>query len=1140
MRNRKKWTTWIYLVIFMMIPGSILAKDTEVFLGSQSTEVTGLPNVLFIIDTSGSMDTNVTTQTTYDPATTYSGSCNTSRIYWTTSGSPPSCSTSQYFAASGNNCTTATTSLNSSGFFIDRIARWSTSSGGSWRTLSTSYRSATVECEDDNGIHGDGVDGSKLYAADGSYGPYNASSSRSITWSNESTYTLYSGNYLNWRWNAYSVTKTRLEIVQEVFGNLMDSTSNIRAAVMRFNTNDTSSHSGGYFILPMQNLTDTNRLSYKTTVNALTPDGYTPLAETLYEAARFFRGEGVVYGTANAPGSNCSGVSSDATYISPIQTNCQGNYIVLLTDGEPTNDTSADSSIKALPDFSSITGSSTCSGNCLDELADYLYNSDSSSTLSGTQKVVTYTIGFTTDQTLLSAAATKGGGKYYTTGDTAGLTDAFTSILAEISAVTTSFVAPSLTVNQYNKLTHSNDVYFALFSPSSLPTWDGNLKRYVLSGSPSEVTDANGVAAVDATTGAFKDTAQSIWSSVVDGNAVTTGGAIGEMTDTYLPSRKSYTYVGTTAPSNVPLSTTSINDYRLHEDNTLITEDLLGISGTVDPYGLSNYRTSLLQWARGVDTLDEDSDSSTTDARAHMGDPLHSRPLIVSYGTNNQVIYFGTNEGFLHAIDVDGDTAKSREAGAEIFSFIPKELITNLAIFYANSGSSEHPDGLDGSVTVWSHDADGDGTIETGDHVYLYVGMRRGGQYYYALDVTDPDAPVLLWRIDGTDTSGDFAELGQTWSRPILSKIKLNGVDTQILIFGGGYDTSQDDNTLFQTDSEGRAVYIVNATTGERIWWAAGSDYLGSADLLLSDMTNCIPGDIKVVDLDSDGYADRMYFGDTGGQLWRLDIDQANTGTSSLVSGGRIASLGDADTVTESMTSANNRRFFTTPDIVKTTCHDTTGYQVSIGSGYRSHPLNETIQDRFYSFRDDNISGETFTILTESNLYDATDNLLGVGDAAAKSTALTARIAASGWMLQLKDPTSGYVGEKVLSDAVVFDNMLMFTTYLPSTYVEGSCSPQQGSGIFYLIDLCDATALIDFSTSELLDSATQEGATTDHRKTTLNRPGLQPEPSIVMPEGSNPIVLVGPEKPISALPFSNPVVRTFWTDCSTTSGLCGY
>ena len=66
------------------------ADDTEIFVGRSDNYSD--PNVLFVIDTSGSMDT-VVNFLAYDPATTYAGSCDNSRLYWSTDGSEPDCTT---------------------------------------------------------------------------------------------------------------------------------------------------------------------------------------------------------------------------------------------------------------------------------------------------------------------------------------------------------------------------------------------------------------------------------------------------------------------------------------------------------------------------------------------------------------------------------------------------------------------------------------------------------------------------------------------------------------------------------------------------------------------------------------------------------------------------------------------------------------------------------------------------------------------------------------------------------------------------------------------------------------------------------------------------------------------------------------
>src|SRR5690606_17704298 len=134
--------------------------------------------------------------------------------------------------------------------------------------------------------------------------------------------------------------------------------------------------------------------------------------------------------------------------------------------------------------------------------------------------------------------------------------------------------------------------------------------------------------------------------------------------------------------------------------------------------------------------------------------------------------------------------------------------------------------------------------------------LRRGGREVYALDVTDPDKPKYLWSISGG--SGVFAELGQTWSAPKHTQVNVGGTAKDVLIFGGGYDTTQDGQASYSEDSVGRAIYMVDAEIGAVLWWAAHSSN-GSAPLSTSAMKNAIPSEIAVVDFDTDGFADIMY-----------------------------------------------------------------------------------------------------------------------------------------------------------------------------------------------------------------------------------------------------------------------------------------
>ena len=1126
----KTFTMAMSLALFASSP--ILAEDTEVYTGGSNLPSSVKPNLVFIIDTSGSMSGNVTSTTTagtYDPATTYSGDCDAGRVYWSSNGSVTSCTSNSYINVSANKCDASSTALGAggSGYYVVRAARFRARWGEDrWSTLSSSNHSNPVECVDDfprpdpDGAgplvafagHGE-TDATNPYPADeNDNGPWSSSASDAINWNSEGdTYTFYSANYLNWREaNSTTVTQTRLEIVQDVFSNLMDSVSGINVAVMRYDDASTTSNHGGYFVMPMQELTDANRADYQAAVNAFTPNGYTPLSETLYESYLFYRGDPVLFGDDSTPGTNVAGVLDGANYQSPIEYACQKNFVILLTDGDPTYDTDADSAIEGLPGFSAATGSTSCSGNCLDELADYMYSADCSD-LTDTQNVITYTIGFNTDQTLLQNAATKGGGQYYTADDTAGLTDVFTSILTDILAINTTFIAPAVSVNAFNRFNHREELYYALFRPDRRPNWNGNVKRFRLyspdANTPPVIVDANTVAAIDPNTAFFKSTAQSFWTQAADapdGDEVKTGGAASKLA---LP-RTIYTYTGATAASDAALSSAT---NAFHEDNTAITKTMLGDAAMDD-----TRRTTLLQWARGVDLTDEDSDADESDIRRLMGDPLHTKPVLITYGGTDaapdMTLYAGTNEGFLQAIDTDN--------GNEVFTFAPQELLPNLPILLDDDANIAHPYGLDGPLVGWVNDVNDNGVIFTGgsstpdagEHVYLYQGMRRGGSNYYALNVTQRSAPTLKWTIKGgAGGTAGFAELGQTWSSTTLAKIKFNGTDKVVLIFGGGYDTAQDSNPLAQDDTVGRAIYMVDAETGAKIWEAGPSDSAGTPNLVLTDMTNSIPSDVTVIDTNFDGYKDRMYVGDMRGQVWRFDIDNDNnSGASNLVTGGVIATLGDD-------TAAGNRRFYYAPDVSLSTGRRF--INIAIGSGYRSHPLDTAIHDAFFIIRDENVfapaldgSGNpVYTAVPMGTLYDATANVAGQGTTATIENANTAIVAGGGYYISMSMTDGSFVGEKVLARSLTFGGFTIFTTYTPLEAADGTaCSPSQGQARAYLINVSDGTPVSDDTVSGTGDGTSDDGLVRSDRERDLVRGGIPPEPSIIFHE-NGPVLLVGTE-----------------------------
>jgi hypothetical protein len=805
--------------------------------------------------------------------------------------------------------------------------------------------------------------------------------------------------------NNYEYRKTRLQVVKDVTNELVEElrlSDDVNIGLMHFDAAPgTSNEEGGMVAIPAGRASATAD-SFITELNRLYGASNTPLSESFYEAARYMKGATPKFGNdTNAAyedgtsWTNPSKPSVDASksgseYKSPIEYACQKSNIILLTDGAPTHDNSANNDIRALINTSGAANTlhlaSTCrdpgtdstslhSGECMPHLAEHLANQDASSSQPGKQTVNTYTIGFATNQTLLQNTATAGNGRYFTTDNTSGLTDALKSILVEVLAENATFATPSVAVSAYNNLGYRNDLYYALFRPAEGARWVGNVKRYKLgedsTTGDSIIVDKNNQPAVDETTGFFRENASSYW-SFQDGRDVAKGGVAGMLG---IPaSRNIYTWTSAdrspTAGAGVAGSELiNTSAHALTTGNAAITTALMGVSTAAA-------KDNAVKWGRGLDPV-------TNQARQQLADVLHNEPRLVAYKTDEDLVrvenikngtvsalaspeelymFFGTNEGFIHAVDPG--------TGEEKFAFIPKELLPNLNAYYTDSkGPDAKRYGMDGQINLWVEYGALDATSKSRSITknYLYAGMRRGGRNYYALDVGTITSPALKWVIKGGTTPG-FGKLGQTWSTPKLADIKVNGTKTKVLIFTGGYDTQQDDdspNTPLTNDNYGNSLYIVNAETGQLIWRAGHTSEAG-ANLQLASMTHSMPADPVIIDIDNDGLADIIYAADSRAQVFRFDIDNDNTGANTLAAGGRIASLGGANAL-------NNRRLFNMPDVALVRERSgKTYFTISLGSGYRAHPLNVDTIDRFYVLRDANVftKPSTYTTMTESDLVD--------------------------------------------------------------------------------------------------------------------------------------------------------------------------
>src|SRR5215467_7443185 len=105
------------------------ADDTELFVGVANGVNTAQPNILFIIDDSGSMGDVVRSQPNYDPKQTYAGACGNGQVYYSTTGSAPDCSTPNFFNKSALVCKAGLDALAATGIYgPDTLAQYDDSS----------------------------------------------------------------------------------------------------------------------------------------------------------------------------------------------------------------------------------------------------------------------------------------------------------------------------------------------------------------------------------------------------------------------------------------------------------------------------------------------------------------------------------------------------------------------------------------------------------------------------------------------------------------------------------------------------------------------------------------------------------------------------------------------------------------------------------------------------------------------------------------------------------------------------------------------------------------------------------------------------------------------------------------------------
>ena len=142
----------------------------------------------------------------------------------------------------------------------------------------------------------------------------------------------------------------------------------------------------------------------------------------------------------------------------------------------------------------------------------------------------------------------------------------------------------------------------------------------------------------------------------------------------------------------------------------------------------------------------------------------------------------------------------------------------------------------------------------------------------------------------------------------------------------------------------------------------------------------------------------------------------------------------------------------------------------------------------------------TYVTLTESDLFNTTDNIIGQGTAAEKETAAASLNSAHGWYISLEELDGSFIGEKSLSEPLILGGVGILTTFIPENIAGAvdSCIPHNLAGTV---------------------------GQREDRKKYLKRGGIPPSPSVIVTEDGS-AVAVGTEIETSSDIFK--VDKTYW------------
>ncbi len=372
-----------------------------------------------------------------------------------------------------------------------------------------------------------------------------------------------------------------------------------------------------------------------------------------------------------------------------------------------------------------------------------------------------------------------------------------------------------------------------------------------------------------------------------------------------------------------------------------------------------------------------------------------------TYASRKTVVYVGANDGMLHAfggtLPVSGSCPTGGSCGNELFAFVPSFSYGSTNAIAAAQGLAslgnpnfQHHYLVD--ATAQNFDVDffntpGPTATAPDWRTILVGGLGKGGNGYYALDVTNPAdwtsesavAGKFLWEF--TDS-----RLGNTFGEAVVVKTRKYG---WTVVVPSGYNNSDGVGYLF----------LINPRTGALLEAISTPQGSTSAPINLGHANAFVPSF-------RDFTTDTVYAGDLSGNVWRFDLTAAS-GTYPQAT--KIATLTD--------TSGNPQPVTTKPLIELDPSSNKRYVVVATGRLLADSDISNTQRQTLYVIADGTSgAGEFYTSSTlptaatfpigRSQLNNNSNPLTGIGSSPTQ---------VMGWYLDLIVPTSG-PSERVNTD----------------------------------------------------------------------------------------------------------------------------